>query len=66
MIAHMSYVMCDRCGNPAGIADEYKEARAIAKRQGYRRVVVDGAVADLCKACRVAVTDRDLGLETST
>lgn len=46
VIAHMSYVMCDRCGNPAELADDAKEARAAARREGFVC-----AALDLCRQC---------------
>lgn len=49
MIAHLSYVMCDICGDPAEVAEEATEARRLAKRSGYVRTD-DGQ--DLCKDCK--------------
>lgn len=52
MIAHLSYVMCDRCGNPAEACDDAKQARAAAKAQGYVRLGRSGPTAeDLCPTC---------------
>lgn len=52
MIAHMSYVMCDRCGNPSELADNAKEARALARREGYLRIGAGRRDAeDLCRQC---------------
>lgn len=48
MIAHLSYVMCDGCGSPAEVADDAKEARRYAKRQGFVRV----DRRDLCRECK--------------
>lgn len=48
MISRMSYVTCDECTSPGEMADDAKEARALAHRQGFR--VVDGR--DLCPRCR--------------
>ncbi|HET7455427.1 MAG TPA: hypothetical protein VFJ76_07900 [Solirubrobacterales bacterium] len=48
MIARLSYVMCDECGNPGAPADNAREARAEARRQGFVRI--DGR--DLCKECK--------------
>lgn len=51
MIAHLSYVLCDRChGFPAQPADGHEEARAIARREGYRHDKVEG---DICRDCRI-------------
>jgi hypothetical protein len=47
MIARLSYVMCDECGNAAEPADDAKEARALAAGQGYKRR--EGR--DLCRRC---------------
>jgi hypothetical protein len=38
MIAHLSYVTCDRCGTPAQPGDDANAARAIARREGFVRV----------------------------
>lgn len=54
MIAHLSYVMCDGCGSPAEPADDAKEARALARRQGFVR----GAL-DLCPQCQGKSWDPD-------
>lgn len=43
-IRHLSYVVCDVCGDPAEAVDGAKEARKEARRQGYVRI--DGR--DLC------------------
>jgi len=51
VIAHMSYVMCDRCGNPADCADDAKEARKLAKAQGYVRLGANRNGEDLCRQC---------------
>jgi hypothetical protein len=48
VIAHLSYVMCDGCANPAEVSDDAQEARAVAKRQGFVRTD-DGR--DLCPNC---------------
>lgn len=47
MIAHLSYVMCDECGNPAELADNAKEARAEARRQGFKHM----GQRDICREC---------------
>lgn len=49
MIAHMSYVMCNVCGDPAQCADDALEARALAKVEGFVR---DAHGRDLCKRCK--------------
>ncbi len=48
MIAHLSYVRCDCCGDPAQPGDNAREARQIAKWEGfiYRLAV------DLCGDCK--------------
>src|SRR5690348_15458779 len=55
MIRSMVYAACDGCGDPAGgdesFADTAVEARAIAKRNGFRRVRVDGKMEDRCPKC---------------
>lgn len=50
MIRHLSYVSCDRChGWPTEpVAEGAKEARAVARREGYVRR--DGQ--DLCPDCQ--------------
>jgi hypothetical protein len=51
MIAHMSYVICDRChGHPAQLGDDADEARGNARAEGYARI--DGQ--DVCRTCRSA------------
>lgn len=47
MINRMSHVVCDECGTPGEMADDAKEARASARREGFVRV--DGR--DLCWRC---------------
>ena len=37
MIAHLSYVLCDFCGNPGPCGDDAQEARAEATAAGYTR-----------------------------
>ena len=54
MIARLSYVMCDECGNPAEPADDAKEARALASRQGFARR--EGR--DLCRRCALSPEER--------
>lgn len=57
MISRLVYVCCDRCGTPAsdGVVGDAKEARAIAKRQGFtRKPHPDPAMVgtiDLCPKC---------------
>lgn len=51
MIAHLSYVMCDRCGNPAECADDAKEARKLAAAQGFVRIGSGRTAEDVCRAC---------------
>ena len=46
-IAHLTYVRCDRCGNPAQPGDDAREARVIARREGFQRL--DGQ--DVCTRC---------------
>lgn len=48
MIAHLSYVMCDKCGNPFPPGDDAREARVLASAQGVERV--DGE--DVCRNCQ--------------
>jgi hypothetical protein len=51
VIAHMSYVMCDRCGNAAECADDAKEARMLAGRQGFVRIGRGRTGEDVCPFC---------------
>jgi hypothetical protein len=55
-IAHLSYVMCDGCGTPAGgddfMADDAREARRLAKLAGFVTRAEDGWLRDLCPKCR--------------
>lgn len=37
MICHLSYVQCDRCGNPGPLGDTAKEARTLADGDGWAR-----------------------------
>lgn len=54
MIARLSYVVCDVCnGYPAQPADEAREARAIARREGYTREHGN----DVCGRCNGTVDD---------
>lgn len=46
-IAHMSYVLCDECGNPGPLGDGSKEARMLAGRSGW----VMRVSYDLCPFC---------------
>jgi RNA polymerase-binding transcription factor DksA len=48
VIAHLTYVMCDQCGNPADAADAAAEARAIARAQGF----ISRPGFDLCPDCQ--------------
>lgn len=53
MIAHLSYVVCDRCkGYPAQPGDDAAEARGIAQREGYTCHPLDG---DVCGRCNGTV-----------
>ena len=53
MIAHMSYVMCDGCGNPAAMADDAIEARDMARDEGFiRRRFPGRGRLDLCRDCQ--------------
>lgn len=63
MIAHFSYVMCDHCGNPAEIADDAKGARVLAKKSGWKRVVLPetGERVDRCPSC-YAMERKEQGL----
>lgn len=47
MIARLSYVMCDECGDPAEACDDATEARRLARGVGFVRR--DGR--DLCARC---------------
>lgn len=48
MIAHLSYVMCDECGNPAEpVGEGAKAARERSRAEGFVRR--DGR--DLCRRC---------------
>lgn len=47
MIAHLSYVMCDQCGDRAPPADKVKKAQRQARLVGFIRL--DGR--DLCCRC---------------
>ncbi len=47
-IDFMSYVRCDVCGNPAELGDDAREARALAKRMGFRKGFLG---VDVCPAC---------------
>lgn len=59
MIARMSYLACDRCGNPGPFGDSPKECRAEGRREGWVRVSVDHGRRheDLCSRCRSLDTD---------
>ncbi len=49
MIRRLSYVACDICGGfPAQPGDDHKDARAIARGEGYARK--DGR--DICPNCQ--------------
>lgn len=65
MITTLAYITCDRCGSPAGTADDMrdnpKSARQRARALGFRRVHsshlpdVDGLrMVDICPVCIVA------------
>jgi hypothetical protein len=58
VIAHLSYVMCDRCGNPAEACDDAKEARELAKMQGFVRLGRGKTAEDLCRDCAVKAGQR--------
>lgn len=48
VIRRLSYVSCDRCGgNPAQPGNDAKDARAIARTEGYTRQDGD----DVCGRC---------------
>jgi hypothetical protein len=47
-IRHLSYVACDRCGDPAQPGDDAEEARSIAHNEGYVRRNRE----DLCPRCK--------------
>lgn len=54
MIRHLSYVACDRCGDPAQPSPENAEgARGVAREEGYRRVAgnTPGENQDVCRKC---------------
>jgi hypothetical protein len=56
MIAHLVYVLCDGCGNPAGgtedMRDDATDARKRAIQLGFVRVPSgDGRSKDLCPDC---------------
>lgn len=53
-IRHLSYVACDRCGDPAQPSAENAEgARGVARGEGYRRVAGNTATEnqDVCRKC---------------
>ena len=52
MIARLSYVMCDVCGDPAPCADSAQEARALAKQCGFKRSTT--LRLDVCHRCQDA------------
>lgn len=52
MIAYLSYVRCDRCGNPAQPA-EAGQARLVARREGFKRINRQ----DLCRSCQPVVPE---------
>jgi hypothetical protein len=37
-IRHLSYAACNWCGDPAQPGDNAEDARAIARREGWKRV----------------------------
>lgn len=47
-IARLSYVRCDRCGNPAQPGDDGIEARKIARGEGWLRIDSE----DICLFCK--------------
>src|SRR5690348_16303196 len=49
MIAHLTYVRCDRCGNPAQPADDAPAARRVASREGFER----RDSVDICPSCQL-------------
>jgi hypothetical protein len=55
VIRHLSYVSCDRCGGyPAQPGGNHREARAIARAEGYTHHPVDG---DVCGRCNGTVDE---------
>lgn len=36
MIAHFSYVRCDRCGSPGPLGDDAQEARKLAEQERWQ------------------------------
>lgn len=43
------YAACDACGDPAEVTTRgHKEARTIARADGWVRVSVDGKMRDIC------------------
>lgn len=49
MIGHLSYVICDCCGDPAQPEDDARDARKRARKEGYGRRGTE----DLCSFCIV-------------
>jgi len=52
MIAHQSYVVCDRCGAPGPLGDDATEARALARRAGFERRNWNRRIKDVCTGCK--------------
>ncbi len=51
MIRHLSYVVCDRCGIDAPVADDAPQARARAENQGFQRRNWNKRIKDVCADC---------------
>lgn len=51
MIAHLSYVLCDRCGAAGSLGDSAAEARLLARRAGWERRNWNKRLKDVCPAC---------------
>lgn len=43
----MSFVRCDRCGNPGPMAEDAKEARQAGRVEGFKRCGTE----DVCRFC---------------
>jgi len=51
MIAHLSYVVCDRCGERGPYGLNATQARALAERDGFIRRPWNTRIKDLCPGC---------------
>lgn len=60
MICTACYVMCDICRNTIAdiTTDGSADARAIAKRDGFVRIRIDGKLRDVCFECKRAYMAR--------